>query len=103
MQVFEALSDPTRRQIVERLGAAEASAGELGQAFPQSRPAISRHLRVLREAGLVRFRRDAQRRIYSLNPAPLEDLDRWLSRYRHFWSGRLDELEAHLAPRRTKS
>lgn len=103
MEIFEALADPTRRQIVERLGAGAASAGELSRAFPVSRPAISRHLRVLREAGLVRYRRDAQRRIYSLNPAPLEDLDRWLARYRRFWSGRLDELEAHLARRRKKS
>ncbi len=102
MQVFEALADRTRGQFVERLAEAPASGGEIGAALPVSGPAISRHLRVLREAGLVRFQRQAQRRIYSLEPAPLEDLDRWLARYRKFWSERLDQLEAHLARKKGK-
>lgn len=75
----------------------ERSAGELGAAFSLSQPAVSRHLRVLREAGLVRVRGEGQRRIYRLEPTPLKELDAWLDHYRHFWDARLDALEARLA------
>lgn len=97
MNTFEALADPTRRQIVELLADGEKSAGELGERFRVSQPAVSRHLRVLREAELVVSRTEAQRRIYRLNPAPLAEIDVWLARYRRFWSDRLDRLQQHLA------
>lgn len=93
MQVFEVLADPIRREIIALLAAGERPAGELSAAFEVSRPAVSRHLRVLREAGLVRSRAEAQRRIYSLDARPLAEVDEWLSRYRHYWAGRLDALE----------
>ena len=96
MQVFEALADPTRRRILVILSGGELAAGALGERFAISRPAVSRHLRVLREAGLVQCRSEAQKRVYSLDPAPLEELDRWLDSYRSFWTSRLDALEAHL-------
>ena len=91
-----ALADPTRFQIVEMLGAGERSAGEIERALKVSQPNASKHLRVLREAGLVRMRKDRQRRLYRIDPAPLAELDAWLSRYRHFWSDRLDALQRHL-------
>jgi DNA-binding transcriptional ArsR family regulator len=94
--VFEALADPTRLRMVELLAERERPAGELAEAFTVSRPAVSRHLRVLREAGLVRWRGEAQRRIYALDPLPLAELDDWLASYRRFWSGALDRLEEHL-------
>jgi len=72
------------------------SAGDLARRFPVSRPAISRHVRVLREAGLVRERREAQSRRYSLNPAPLVQVDRWISAYRVFWSARLHDLKRYV-------
>lgn len=96
MQALEALADPTRRSIVELLAEGEREAGAIADRFPVSRPAVSRHLRVLREAGLVHVRRDAQRRLYSLDPAPLEELDAWLARYRGFWTNRLDALATEL-------
>ena len=91
-----ALADPTRRRIVELLADGERSAGELASEFDISRPAVSRHLRVLREQGLVRTRGQAQRRLYSLDTGPLAELDDWLGRYRAFWSQRLDALETEL-------
>lgn len=94
------LADPSRRQIVELLAEHERSAGELVSAFTVSQPAVSRHLRVLREAGLVTVRGEGQRRIYRLEPAPLAELDFWLARYRHFWTERLDALGARLEERR---
>ena len=96
MEAIEALSAPTRRRIVELLADSDQDAGELGSHFSLSQPAISRHLRVLRESGLVRVRPEAQRRIYSLDPAPLEQLDAWLHRYRGFWTQRLDALDTEL-------
>jgi DNA-binding transcriptional ArsR family regulator len=96
MEVFEALADPTRRRIVELLAEDERSAGELAGQFRVSRPAISKHLRVLREAGLVHVREQAQRRIYRLEPDALGRAEGWLARHRQFWQKRLDELEAHL-------
>lgn len=82
MHVLDALADPVRRQIVELLAAGEMGAGEIAGRFPVSRPAISRHLRVLREAGLVAGEVRAQRRVYRLNRAPLVQLDAWLDRFR---------------------
>jgi DNA-binding transcriptional ArsR family regulator len=93
---LEALADTTRRRIVELLAEQDRTAGELAAEFPVSRPAVSRHLRVLREAGLVRSRPQAQRRLYSLDPTPLAELDEWLGRYRSFWAQRLDALDTQL-------
>ena len=93
---FAALADPVRFEMVGMLGDGECSAGEIERALKISQPNASKHLRTLREAGLVRVRKDAQRRLYSLDPAPLAALDDWLAPYRHFWSGRLDALERHL-------
>jgi DNA-binding transcriptional ArsR family regulator len=94
---FAALADPTRRRIVDLLNEGERDAGTIAAAFPMSRPAISRHLRVLRDAGVVDVRAEAQRRIYALNPTGLMQVDRWLSKYRVFWAGRLDALDQALA------
>jgi DNA-binding transcriptional ArsR family regulator len=96
VEVFEALADPTRRRLVELLAEDERSAGELAGHFRVSRPAISKHLRVLREAGLVQVRGDAQRRIYRLEPQALGRAEGWLARHRQFWQERLDALEAQL-------
>ena len=96
MRALEALADPTRRRIVELLAERERDAGEIASYFDVSRPAVSRHLRVLRETGLVRSRGEAQRRVYSLEPAPLAEVDAWLSRYRSFWTNRLDALDTEI-------
>jgi DNA-binding transcriptional ArsR family regulator len=103
MRTLEVLAEPTRLRIVELLAEGERSAGEIASHFETSRPGISRHLRVLREHGLVRAREDAQRRLYSLDPAPLEELDEWLQRYRGFWSNRLDALDTEIHRRRKES
>lgn len=102
MNALETLADPTRRRIVELLVEGERSAGELASHFSTSRPAVSRHLRVLREAGLVATREVGQRRLYSLDPAPLAELDAWLARYRGFWENRLDALDTEIRRRRRK-
>jgi DNA-binding transcriptional ArsR family regulator len=96
MDRFAALADPTRRRIVELLGSGERAAGVLGQGFEISPPAVSQHLRTLREAGLVRVRIDGQRRLYSLDPDGFAELEAWFERMRGFWSGRLDALEREL-------
>ena len=96
VEVFEALADPTRRRIVELLAEDERSVGDLASHFPSSRPAISKHLRVLREAGVVGARGEAQRRIYRLEPEALGRAEGWLARHRQFWEERLDALEARL-------
>ena len=96
MQTLAALADPTRRRIVELLADGERSAGSLAGEFSTTRPAVSRHLRVLRESGLVRTRGVGTSRLYSLDPGPLQELDAWLERYRGFWSQRLDALETQL-------
>ena len=101
MNALAALADPTRRRIVELLAERDLSAGELASEFATSRPGISRHLRVLREHGLVQSRADGRRRLYSLDPAPLGELDDWLSRYRAFWANRLDALETELRRRQS--
>ncbi len=96
MQSLLAIADPTRRRIVELLAERDRTAGELVAEFDMSGPAISQHLNVLREAGLVTTRADGQKRIQSLNPAGLDELDAWLQRTRAFWSRRLDALEREL-------
>lgn len=96
MQSLAAIADPTRRRIVELLAVRDRTAGELVEEFDLSAPAISQHLNVLREAGLVVTRAEGQSRIQSLNPAGLDDLDAWLQRTRAFWSRRLDALEREL-------
>lgn len=96
MQAFAALGDPTRRRIVELLAEGERSAGELAAEFSMTQPAVSQHLRALRDAGLVNVRQDAQRRIYSLDGRGLAEIDAWLSRYRAFWTKHLDALERAL-------
>jgi DNA-binding transcriptional ArsR family regulator len=94
--VFEAVADPTRRRIVELVSTRELPAGNIADAFAISRPAISRHLRVLREAGVVAARGDGQRRLYRLEPKALDELDEWIGRTRAFWAENLDGLEEHL-------
>jgi DNA-binding transcriptional ArsR family regulator len=96
VEALEALADPIRRHIVELLAEQDRDAGEIASHFDVSRPAVSRHLRVLREPGLVRARSEAQRRIYSLDPAPLAEVDAWLQQYRGFWANRLDALDVQL-------
>lgn len=97
MDVFEAIAEPTRRAVLDLLASRERTAGELVAAFPAlTQPAVSRHLRILRESDLVDVRSDGTRRMYSLRPAGLAELDRWLDTYRGFWSSRLDDLERHL-------
>lgn len=96
MSPFEALADPHRRQILDMLRDGERPAGDLVEALPLSQPGASKHLRILRDAGLVTVRKDAQRRIYRLAPGRLAELDAWLAPYRKFWSSRLDALEEHL-------
>ena len=93
---LQALSEPHRMAILSMLAEGERPAGDFVDALPIAQPTVSKHLSVLREAGLVTVRRDAQRRLYSLNPAPLKELDMWLAGYRRFWSDRLDALEARL-------
>ncbi len=97
MDTFIALADPTRRQIVESLALGATSFGDLADQFDMSRPAVSQHLKVLREAGIVSARKDAQRRIYSLSDDGLDEIDAWLGKVREFWNQRLDKLEQLLA------
>ena len=97
VEALAALADPTRRALVALLARGELAAGELAVRFPVSRPAISRHLRVLREAGLVRSRVEGRRRLYSLDPRPLRELDDWLEPYRDLWAQRLDALDTEIA------
>lgn len=106
MREFAALADPTRRRIVELLSVGERAAGELVEEFDVSAPAISQHLKALRDAGLVQVRVDAQRRIYALDPRGLARIDAWLNDLRRFWNPRLDALERELRkpnPLKTKS
>ncbi len=96
MDTFAALADLTRRNIVEALAAGEQGFGDLADRFEMSRPAVSQHLKVLREAGLIRVRAEAQRRIYRLDDDALGEVERWLDRVRQFWNPRLDALETVL-------
>ena len=93
---FEVVAEPRRREILDLLRDGERSVNELVKRMRLSQPGVSKHLRVLREAGLVEARADAQRRMYRLKPEPLADLDAWLAPYRSFWAGRLDALERQL-------
>jgi DNA-binding transcriptional ArsR family regulator len=95
--VLQALSDESRRTLLETLTGGPATAGELAALLPIARPGVSRHLRVLREAGLVEVRQQAQRRIYSLCPEPLAEVDQWLGQYRGLWEQRLDALHTEVA------
>ena len=93
---FDALSEPMRRRILELLRDGERGVGELVERLGLSQPGVSKHLRVLREAGLVSVRPDGRRRWYGLRPEPLAELDAWLAPYRELWDGRLNALERHL-------
>ena len=95
--VLQALADPSRRTMLELLRGHPATAGELAAVLPIARPGVSRHLRVLREAGLVDVRQEAQRRVYSLRAEPLAEVDEWLGRYRALWEQRLDALHTEVA------
>lgn len=102
--VFAAIADPTRRAILDALRNDEMSVGAIADCFPISRPAVSKHVRILRDAGLIKERKVAQSRRYSLHPAPLKLVDQWLSGYKLFWSARLHDLKrlAESQPTTTK-
>lgn len=91
---FSALADPTRRAVLDLLRAGTRPAGDIARAFPISRPAISKHLRILRRAHLVEERREGRHRMYQLNPEPLKSVDSWLQQYRQFWSASLANLKS---------
>ena len=97
VEALQALGDPTRRELLALLAGGDRTAGELAAPFAVSRPAISRHLRVLRESGLVRVRAEGRERRYALDPAPLRQLDEWLEPYRDLWAQRLDALDTEIA------
>ena len=93
---FDALADPTRRALLDLLRSGSKPAGEIAEAFPVSRPAISRHLRVLRSAKLVREHRRGRHRFYEINPQPLRAVDQWMEQYRVFWDSKLADLKAFI-------
>jgi DNA-binding transcriptional ArsR family regulator len=104
MDIFAALAEPTRRQIIEMLAASgKLSATEISQHFESSPPAISQHLKVLREAKLVQMEKKAQQRIYSINPVAFDDMDQWLNQVRRFWNERFDTLDTLLKAEKEKS
>ena len=94
--VFEIIAEPNRRAILSFLASSQQSVGEIERQLRMSQPTVSKHLRVLREAGFVESTVDAQRRLYRLNPEPLRELDAWLAQFRRFWSAHVDALERHL-------
>jgi DNA-binding transcriptional ArsR family regulator len=96
MDAFEAIAEPNRRRILDLLRAGERPAGDVVEALAISQPGVSKHLRLLREAGLVSVRADGQRRLYSLALGELAAIEAWLAPHRDFWRGRLDALEQHL-------
>ena len=96
MQAFAALADPTRRQIVELLAERELTAGDIAARFPVSGPAVSRHLRVLREAGLCTYEQRAQQRVYRLRPEPMAEADEWMRTHLDAWRRTFDALGRHL-------
>lgn len=98
--IFEVLADSTRRQLLDLLRTGERSVGELVELLTVSQPGVSKHLKVLREAGLVQIRQEGKRRVYQLVPLPLQELEAWLAPYRRLWAERLDALEAFLAKER---
>lgn len=93
---FAVLAEPSRRDILDLLRDGERSVGELVERLDLSQPGVSKHLRVLRDAGLVEVRPDAQRRLYRLRPEPLSEIDEWLAPYRRLWTRALDDLDRHL-------
>jgi DNA-binding transcriptional ArsR family regulator len=95
--VFEVIAEPNRRAILSLLVSSQQSVGEIERQLHMPQPAVSKHLRVLRDAGFVESTVDAQRRLYRLRPEPLQELDVWLAQFRRFWSAHLDALERHLA------
>lgn len=96
MESFEVIAEPNRRAILSLLILSEQSVGEIERRLDMPQPTVSKHLRVLRQAGFVDVTVDAQRRLYRLRPEPLQELDAWLSQFRQFWSDRVDALERHL-------
>jgi DNA-binding transcriptional ArsR family regulator len=96
MDTLTAVADPVRRHVIEILAQGERSAGEIGELFPIAQPSMSRHLRVLRSAGIVNVRAEATRRIYSLNPRPLEEIESWAARHLEMWHDRFDKLGRRL-------
>ncbi len=100
LDTFQALAEPTRRLILETLAAGECPVNELVARLPIHQSGVSRHLRILTEAGFVQVRAEGQRRLYSLRPEPFQQLDSWVSRYRSLWEGRLDRFGAALQRRR---
>jgi DNA-binding transcriptional ArsR family regulator len=96
IETFEVLAEPSRRRILDLLREEERPVGDLVRLLAASQPSVSKHLRVLREAGLVEVRIDAQRRLYRVRPEPLREVARWLKPYRLLWESRLDDLERHL-------
>jgi DNA-binding transcriptional ArsR family regulator len=94
--VFEIVAEPNRRAILSLLVSSQQSVGEIERRLRMPQPAVSKHLRVLREAGFVESTVDAQRRLYRLKPGPLQELDAWLAQFRRFWSAHVDALERHL-------
>ncbi|MEP7271791.1 MAG: metalloregulator ArsR/SmtB family transcription factor [Acidobacteriota bacterium] len=100
--IFQAVADPTRRAILGHLKLSDQSAGFLCAQFAISQPAVSQHLRVLLDAGLVSERRDGRRRLYKLEPAPLKEVDDWVKEYEHFWEEKLDALGDYLDRKKNK-
>jgi DNA-binding transcriptional ArsR family regulator len=96
MSSFQVLAEPNRRRILDLLRASERSVGDLVDQLDVTQPAVSKHLRILREAGLVEVRGDAQRRLYRVRSEPLRAIDEWLEPYRQMWASNLDDLERHL-------
>ncbi|SRR5579871_6028925 len=96
MESFEVLAEPNRRAILSLLAASQQSVGAIERQLRLPQPAVSKHLRVLRDAGFVEATIDAQRRLYRLNPKPLQEVDAWLSQFRRFWSAHVDALERYL-------
>ena len=96
MEAFEIIAEPNRRAILSLLASSQQSVGEIERQLRMSQPAVSKHLRVLRDAGFVESTVDAQRRLYRLRPEPLQEIDAWLEPFRRFWSAHLDKLEQHL-------
>jgi DNA-binding transcriptional ArsR family regulator len=94
--VFEIIAEPNRRAILSLLVASQQSVGDMERQLRMPQPTVSKHLRVLREAGFVESTVDAQRRLYRLKPEPLQEVDMWLAQFRRFWSAHLDALERHL-------
>jgi DNA-binding transcriptional ArsR family regulator len=100
LTTFQVLAEPSRQAILDLLRDGERPVGEIVDHLQLSQPAVSKHLRVLRDAGMVQTRADAQRRLYRIRPEPLAELDDWLATYRRLWTERLDRLEEHLDRRR---